>query len=139
MNVDSIQNGIVIDHITPGRGMAVYHYLRLDELDCSVAIMLNVRSTKCGVKDLIKLDAPIDLNVDVLGFVDPSCTVNIIENGQIVRKFSPALPERLTDVLHCKNPRCITQAEPELPQVFVLTDAEKQTYRCQYCETAGKR
>ena len=139
MNVDSIQNGIVIDHITPGRGMDIYRYLRLDELDCSVALMLNVRSTKRGAKDLIKIDAPISLNVDVLGFIDPSCTVNVIENGQTVRKFSPALPERLIGVLHCRNPRCITQAEAELPHGFVLTDREKQTYRCLYCETVGKR
>ena len=139
MNVDSIQNGIVIDHITPGRGMEIYRYLRLDELDCTVAIMLNVRSTKRGAKDLIKIDAPIDLNVDVLGFIDPTCTVNVIENGSTVRKFSPELPERLTGVLHCRNPRCITQAESDLPHIFVLSDRKKQTYRCLYCETIGKR
>ena len=139
MNVDSIQNGIVIDHITPGRGMDIYRYLHLEELDCTVAIMLGVRSSKNGNKDLIKIDAPIELNVDVLGFIDPFCTVNIIENSRIIRKFSPELPARLTDVLHCRNPRCITQAEPDLPHVFVLSDPAKQTYRCLYCETVGKR
>ena len=135
MNIDSIKNGFVIDHIKAGNGMKIYHLLNLDSLDCSIAIIRNVGSKKLGKKDIIKIDALIDLNLDALGYIDPTSTVNIIEDGKIVQKCSLALPERITDVIKCKNPRCITSCEPEIPHVFKLTDREKRVYRCIYCES----
>lgn len=135
MNIDSIQNGIVIDHITAGRGMELYRLLGLDELDCSVAIIKNVTSHKLGRKDIIKIDAAIELDMDILGYVDPGATVDIIRSGELVEKRAIALPERLTNVIFCKNPRCISQTEQELDHIFCLTDREKRTYRCLYCET----
>ena len=134
MNIDSIKNGIVIDHITAGRGMKIYNLLHLDELDCSVAIIKNGNSGKMGKKDIIKIDADIELNMDILGYVDPGVTINIIRNGELVEKRRATLPEKLTGVLFCKNPRCITSIEQELPNIFVLSDEEEQTYRCLYCE-----
>ena len=139
MNIDSIINGIVIDHIAAGRGMMLYKLLHLDRLDCSVAIIKNVHSSKMGKKDIIKVDAAIDLNTDVIGSVDPDATVNIIRDGKLVEKKAIELPEKLVNVIRCKNPRCISSTEQELPQVFVLTDREKRVYRCRYCETKAER
>ena len=139
MNIDSILNGIVIDHIAAGRGMMLYKLLHLDRLDCSVAIIKNVHSNKMGKKDIIKVDAAIDLNTDVIGYVDPDATVNIIRDGKLVDKKAIVLPERLVNVIRCKNPRCISSTEQELPQVFMLTDRENRVYRCRYCETKAER
>ena len=135
MNIDSIKNGIVIDHITAGLGMKVYHLLNLDELDCPVAIIKNASSCKMGRKDMIKVDGNITLDMDILGYVDPGITVSYIKDSQLVEKKSIGLPERLVNVVKCKNPRCITTTEQELDHVFVLTDKEKRIYRCLYCET----
>ncbi|NLC79176.1 MAG: aspartate carbamoyltransferase regulatory subunit [Ruminococcaceae bacterium] len=135
MNIDSIDNGYVIDHIQAGKSMEIYKYLALDGLDCSVAIIKNVKSTKLGKKDIIKIDSPIDLDLDVLGYIDPSITVNVIKDGQLIEKKPLALPERLTNVIKCKNPRCITSTEQELDQVFFLADRDKRIYRCVYCES----
>lgn len=138
MNIDSIQNGIVIDHITAGEGMRLYDLLGLDRLDCSVAIIKNVVSKKLGKKDIIKIDAAIPVDLDIIGYVDPGATVNIIRDGELVEKRSIDMPERLTNVIKCKNPRCITSAEQELDHVFRLVDREKKTYRCIYCEAKAK-
>lgn len=135
MNIDSIQNGVVIDHITAGQGMKLYHLLKLDETDLSVAIIRNVVSRKMGKKDIIKIDADFPVNLDVIAYVDPGATVNIIRNGALVEKRQMELPEVLTDVLTCKNPRCITSTEQELKHIFRLTDRENKVYRCIYCET----
>ena len=135
MNVDSIQNGIVIDHISAGNGMTLYVLLGLDQLDASIAIIKNVNSKKMGKKDIIKIDADIPVDLDLIGYVDPDATVNVIKNGTLVEKRKPELPEVLTDVIKCKNPRCITSVEQELKHVFRLTDKEKRIYRCIYCET----
>ena len=137
MKVDSIQNGIVIDHIAAGRGMRLYHLLQLDELDCTVAIMKNVTSRKMGKKDIIKVDGNLDINIDAIGYVDPKATVNIIRDGQLVEKRDIVLPEKLVNVIRCKNPRCISTTEQELEQVFELKDREKGIYRCLYCEAEG--
>ena len=138
MNIDSIKNGFVIDHITAGLGMKIFTLLKLDELDCSIALIKNVPSKKMGKKDIIKIDADIEVNTDILGYIDPDITVNVIKDGEIVEKKRIALPERLTNVISCKNPRCITTTEQELPQIFNLTDPEKRVYRCLYCEAAAK-
>ena len=135
MNIDSIRNGIVIDHIATGSAMKLYELLGLDGLDCSVAILKNVPSKKKGKKDIIKIDADIDVNLDVIGFVDPEATVNVIKDSKLVEKKSISAPATLKNVIKCKNPRCITSVERDLDQVFVLTDKEKMTYRCIYCET----
>ena len=135
MNVDSIQNGIVIDHISAGNGMTLYDLLGLDQLDASIAIIKNVNSKKMGKKDIIKIDADIPVDLDLIGYIDPDATVNVIKNGVLVEKRKPELPEVLTDVIKCKNPRCITSVEQELKHVFRLTDKEKRIYRCIYCET----
>ena len=139
MNIDSIKNGIVIDHITAGRGMKIYNLLHLDKLDCSVAIIKNGNSGKMGKKDIIKIDADIELNMDILGYVDPNVTINIIRNGELVEKRRAELPTKLTDVLFCKNPRCITTTEQELPHVFTLTDPDARVYCCIYCETKAEK
>jgi aspartate carbamoyltransferase regulatory subunit len=135
MKIDAIKNGLVIDHIRAGRAMDIYHLLGLDSCDCTVALIKNVPSKLMGRKDIIKIDADIDLNLDILGFIDPEVTVNIIRDEKIVEKRRICLPERLTDVIKCKNPRCITSIEQELPHVFTLTDRERGVYRCLYCET----
>ena len=135
MNIDSIQNGIVIDHISAGLGMKLYDLLGLDCLDCSVAIIKNVSSRKMGKKDIIKIDEDIPVDLDVIGYVDPNATVNIIKAGKLAEKLSIGLPEKLTNVIRCKNPRCITSCEQELDHVFVLTDRDNKIYRCMYCET----
>ena len=135
MNLDSITNGFVIDHIIAGRGMRIYELLGLDNLDCSVAIIKNVNSKKHGKKDIIKIDAQIDLDIDIIGYVDPGATVNIIRDGKLVEKKILELPETLTNVIKCKNPRCITTTEQEINHVFKLTDRDHGVYRCLYCET----
>lgn len=135
MNIDSIQNGIVIDHITAGSGMQLLELLGLLELDCPVAIINNVNSKKMGKKDIIKIDADIPVNLDVIGYVDPKATVNIIKNGKLIEKRSIEMPSRLTNVIKCKNPRCITSVEQELDHIFKLTEKENKVYRCIYCET----
>lgn len=135
MNIEPIQNGVVIDHIEAGRAMQLYKLLNLGSLDASVALIKNVPSKKMGKKDIIKIDADIDLDFDVIGFVDPSATVVIIRNGELVEKRSIALPEKLTNVIFCKNPRCITSVEQEIDHIFKLADSDKKEYRCIYCET----
>ena len=138
MHVDSINNGIVIDHITAGRGKEIYNLLHLSSLDCMVALITNASSVKMGRKDIIKIDAAIELDTDALGYVDPGVTVSIIADGKTVEKKKLDLPEELEGVLHCKNPRCITSTEQELKQIFKLTDKTKRIYRCIYCETKVK-
>ena len=136
MNIDSIKNGIVIDHIQAKKGMEIYDALKLGNLDCSVAIITNARSNKLGKKDIIKIDSPMHVDLDVLGYIDSNITVNIIRDGARVAKKHLELPRKLVNVVHCKNPRCITTAEPQLDAIFLLSDAEKRTYRCAYCEAA---
>ena len=135
MTVDSIQNGIVIDHIAAGAGMKLYRLLGLDAVEMPVAIMMNVSSQKLGRKDIIKIDGEIPINLDVIGYVDPGATVNLIRDGKLVEKKQIGLPGRLVNVIRCKNPRCISTCEQELDQVFLLTDAGRKEYRCAYCET----
>lgn len=135
MNIDSIKNGIVIDHIQAKKGMEIYKALNLGELDCSVAIITNAKSKKMGRKDIIKIDKSIDLDLDILGYIDPNITINIIKNDERIEKYHVELPKEIVGLIKCKNPRCITSVENELKQVFVLTDKEKKTYRCKYCET----
>lgn len=135
LNIDSIYNGFVLDHIQAGRSMAIYHYLNLDDLDCQVAIIKNARSGKMGRKDIIKVEGPLDIvDFDILGFIDHNITVDIIKDGVLVEKRELRLPEKITNVLHCKNPRCITSIEQELNHVFVLTDRKNGLYSCEYCE-----
>ena len=135
MNVDSIRDGIVIDHIAAGNGMKLYRLLGLEGLDVPVAMITNVVSAKRGRKDIIKIDADIPVNFDVIGYVDPGATVNIIRDGRLVEKRSIDMPETLTNVIFCKNPRCITSTEQELKHVVKLTDRKNKVYRCLYCET----
>lgn len=135
MVIDAIKNGIVIDHITAGKAMELYQILGLGELDCTVAILKNVTSGKHGRKDIIKIDRIMELDWDVIGYVDSNITVNIIKDGVRVEKRQLKLPETITNVIRCKNPRCITSVEQELPHVFQLTDRERHEYRCMYCET----
>ncbi len=138
MNIDSIHSGIVLDHIKAGKAMEIYHYLHLDRLDCPVAIIKNVKSNKQGKKDIIKVDADIDIDLDVLGYIDPGITVNIIKNDVRVEKKRLVLPERLVNVISCKNPRCITTVEQEIDQIFKLADPATGRYRCAYCEAEKK-
>lgn len=135
MNIDAISNGIVIDHITAGRAFRLYNLLGLDNIDCPVAIIKNVNSKKMGKKDIIKIDSDFPVNFDVVGFVDPNATINVIKNGVLVEKLSIDMPEKLINVIECKNPRCITSVEQEIDHVFHLTDKEEKVYRCLYCET----
>ena len=139
LNIDSLEKGVVIDHIEAGKSMEIYRVLELDKLDCSVAIIKNARSKKSGRKDIIKIEDRIDIDLDVLGFIDPNITVNIIRNGVRVEKKHLELPKKLVNVIHCKNPRCITVAEPQLDAIFLLSDPATHTYRCAYCETAKDR
>lgn len=134
LKVDSIEKGIVLDHIQAGKAMQVYQYLNLDRLDCSVAIIKNVKSNKMGKKDIIKINDTIDINLDVLGYIDPNITVNIIENDVTVEKKRLELPEKIVNVVKCKNPRCITSTEQELDHVFKLADRKSGVYRCIYCD-----
>ena len=139
MNIDSIRNGLVIDHITAGRGMQIYRLLKLDRLDGQVAIITNATSKKMGKKDIIKIDTTEDIDTSVLGFLDKNITIDIIKNDVLVAKKEPELPDRLTNVIFCKNPRCITTTEQELPHIFRLADREKRVYRCLYCDAEAKR
>ena len=135
LNISTISEGFVLDHIQAGRSMEIYKYLNLDKLDCCVAIIKNVPSKKKGKKDIIKIECPIDvIDLDILGFIDHNITVNIIQDDKIIAKKSLTLPEKVTNVIKCKNPRCITSVEQQLDHVFVLTDPEEIVYRCQYCE-----
>ena len=135
MNIDSISNGMVIDHISAGNAMKLYHLLGLDATDASVAIIKNVVSKKKGKKDIIKIDADIPVDLDVIGYVDPGATVNVIRDEKLIEKKTINMPEKLVNVIKCKNPRCITSCEQELDHVFCLTDKEHKIYRCIYCET----
>ena len=135
MNVDSIRDGIVIDHIAAGNGMKLYRLLGLEELDVPVAMITNVISAKRGRKDIIKIDADIPVNFDVIGYVDPGATVNVIRNGVLVEKKQIDMPETLVNVIRCKNPRCITSCEQEIEHIFRLADRSKKEYRCVWCET----
>ena len=135
MTIDSIQNGVVIDHIPAGKAMALYQHLNLEQADCSVAILKNVPSQRLGRKDIIKIDGGMDIDWDVLGYIAPDCTVNVIRDGVISEKRHLALPEKLVNVIRCRNPRCITTIEQELPHIFKLTGGKKRVYRCIYCES----
>ena len=134
MNVDGVRTGIVLDHIQAGKSMQIYKLLKLDELDCIVAIIQNAVSTKYGKKDIIKIDERIELDMDVLGYIDPNITVNLVRDGKLEVKTHLELPETLTNVLTCKNPRCITSVEQGAKQRFYLADKEKKIYRCSYCD-----
>lgn len=138
MNIDSIKNGIVIDHIKAKKGLEIYELLNLGELDCSVAIITNAKSKKMGRKDIIKIDKKIDLDLDILGYLDQNITINIIKYDVRVDKYHVELPQKIVNIVKCKNPRCITSIEQELDQVFVLADKEKKKYRCKYCETLSE-
>ncbi len=138
MNIDSIKNGIVIDHISAKKGMEIYEALDLTSLDCSVAIITNAKSKKMGKKDIIKIDKEIDIDIDKIGFIEPNATINIVKNGELIKKFKIDLPETIVNVAKCQNPRCITSVEKDLDQIFILTDKEKQVYRCKYCEMSLK-
>ncbi len=139
LNIGGLNQGIVIDHIKAGGAMNIYSYLSLEKLDCSVAIIKNARSNKMGKKDIIKIEGHLDIDLDILGVLDRNITINIIENGQIIEKRNLNLPIKVTNIIKCKNPRCITSIEKELPHSFKLTDKEKGVYRCIYCEQAFKR
>ncbi len=138
MIIGQIKDGIVLDHITAGNGMILYNLLGLDNLDCQVALIQNAESVKMGRKDIIKVDKVIDINFDALGYVDPGVTVNIIKDGKLVKRQNIDVPERIENVIKCKNPRCITTVEQELPNIFVLKDKENRVYRCLYCESKAE-
>ena len=135
LNISGIHEGFVLDHIQAGMSMQIYHDLKLDKLDCTVAIIKNAKSNKMGKKDIIKIADNMDLNLDVLGYIDPDITVCYIRDGKIVKKKHLELPEKIVNIVHCKNPRCITSVEQDLDQVFKLTDRENRVYRCAYCES----
>ena len=139
MNIDSIANGIVIDHIEAGKSMEIYKYLGLENLECSVAIIKNVKSKRTGKKDIIKIDSNIDINMDILGYIDNNITVNIIKDGKIANKAHMELPEKLINMIKCKNPRCISSDEQDIDQVFELKDKESKIYRCKYCEAQAEK
>lgn len=138
MIIGQIKNGIVLDHITAGKGMMLYNFLGLDKLECQVALIKNAESVKMGRKDIIKIDKVIDINFDALGYLDPGVTVNIIKDGKLAKRESIDIPEKIVNVIKCKNPRCITTVEQELPHIFVLKDKERRIYRCLYCESRAK-
>ena len=138
MKVGAIHNGVVIDHITAGKGMDLYHFLNLDHVDAPIALIKNAPSEKMGKKDIIKIDAELNLDLDALGYIDPNVTINVVKNGVRVDKFHPQLPEKLTNIVQCKNPRCITSVEQEIPHIFKLTNKETGDYRCIYCESKAK-
>ena len=140
LNIGGLNQGVVIDHIKAGHAMEIYQYLNLEKLDCSVAIIKNAKSNKMGKKDMIKVECPIDmLNLDILGFIDHNITVNVIKDNKITEKKELHLPKQIVNVIKCKNPRCITSIEQELDQIFILTDEEKEIYRCKYCEEQQKK
>ena len=135
LNISGLQEGVVLDHIQAGKSLDIYFHLGLDKLDCQVAIIKNARSNKMGRKDIIKVEGPIgNLDLNVLGYIDHNITVNIIRDNKIVEKKTLSLPQKITNVIQCKNPRCITSIEQELPHIFCLTDERTETYRCMYCE-----
>ena len=138
MNIDSIVNGVVIDHISAGKAMRLYELLGLEKLDCSVAIIKNVNSNRMGKKDIIKIDADVPIDFDLIGYVDPDVTINFIRDEKLVEKKTVTLPKELKNVLYCKNPRCITSVERGLDHIFKLTDANNKVYRCIYCETRAE-
>ena len=138
MIIGQIKNGIVLDHITAGLGMTLYNFLGLDKLDCQVALIKNADSNKMGKKDIIKIDRVIDINMDALAYLDPGVTVNIIKDSKLAKRESLDIPERIENVIKCKNPRCITTIEQELPHIFTLRDKENRVYRCLYCESKAK-
>lgn len=136
MHIDAIKNGIVIDHITAGKAMEIYNMLSLDKLDCAVAIIKNVSSKKLGKKDIIKIDCDIDINLDVIGYISPSITAAIVKDGKIIEKKHISLPSTLTDIIKCKNPRCITSTEPGIHHIFKLNNnGTRPIYSCIYCDT----
>ncbi len=137
MNVDGVTNGIVIDHISAGKSMLVYKFLNLDGIDSCVAIIKNVRSAKYGKKDIIKIDEQIDVDLDVLGYLDPNITVNIVSDGKLQKKTHLELPKELKNVIHCKNPRCITTTEQDIDHIYRLTNKQTGLYRCIYCDTSA--
>ena len=139
MNIDSIKNGYVIDHIKAGRAMRIYELLRLNDLDCQVAIITNAKSQKSGRKDIIKIDQNIHIDIEALGFIDHSVTVNVVKDDKIVEKKKLSLPEKIVNLAKCNNPRCITSVEKDLDQIFILTDKENEIYRCKYCEMSLKK
>ena len=140
LNVGAIKEGFVLDHIKAGMSLSIYHDLKLDELDCCIAIIKNAKSNKMGKKDILKVECNIDnLDLDILGFIDHNITVNIIKDERIVEKRALKLPTSVTNVIKCKNPRCITSIEQELDQIFLLTDPEHEVYRCKYCEAKYKK
>ena len=139
MNIDSIKEGLVIDHIKAGNDMKIYDLLNLKELDCQIAIIMNAKSEKTGKKDIIKIDKNIDLDIKKLGFIDNSVTVNIVKDDKIIEKKKLSLPEEIVNVAKCQNPRCITSVEHSLDQIFILTDKENNVYRCKYCEMSLKK
>lgn len=138
MKIDEIKNGIVIDHIEPGKSMEIYQFLNLSELDCQIAIIQKASSKKMGKKDIIKIDGELDVDMNILGYFDPDVTINIIKNGERVEKKHPTLPEKIENFIKCKNPRCITSVEPDIPHIFKLTEKEGRVYRCVYCESKAK-
>ena len=140
LNVSSISEGFVLDHIQAGKSMDIYHYLRLDKLDCCVAIIKNAKSNKMGKKDIMKIECPIEvIDLDILGFIDHNITINIIQDEKIVEKNRLKLPKEITNVIKCKTPRGIISIDQELDHVFVLTDPENEVYRCKYCEEKYSR
>ena len=138
MIIGQIKDGIVLDHITAGLGMTLYNFLGLDALECQVALIKNADSVKMGKKDIIKIDRVIDINMDALAYLDPGVTVNIIKDGKLAKRESLDIPEKIENVIKCKNPRCITTVEQELPHIFTLRDKENRVYRCLYCESKAK-
>lgn len=138
LNIGGLNQGVVIDHISAGGAMKIYEYLQLEKLDCSVAVIKNAKSSKMGKKDIIKIEGPIQVDLDMLGVLDPNLTLDIIENGKIIEKRNPQLPEQVSGIIRCKNPRCITSIEQDLLHRFRLTNREKGIYRCIYCEQAYK-
>ncbi len=140
LNVGQLAEGFVLDHIEAGKSMEIYKYLNLDKLDCTVAIIKNARSEKMGKKDILKIECPIDfIDLNVLGFIDHNITVNIVKDEKIVEKMTLTLPKEIRNIIKCKNPRCITSIEQELDHIFLLTDPEKEVYRCKYCEEKYNR
>lgn len=139
MNIDGVHTGIVLDHIQAGKSMEIYRLLKLDKLDCSVAIIQNASSTKYGKKDIIKIDEDIELDFNILGYIDSNITVNRVVNGMLVKKVHLELPETLTNVIKCINPRCITSIEQEIVHTFKLVDKDKKLYRCAYCDAEYKQ
>ena len=139
MNIGQIKDGIVLDHITAGNSMNIYNVLNLGKLDCTVALIKNAESPKMGKKDIIKISTLMDIDLDILGYLDPGITVNIIRDGQVAERRHLELPQRVVDVIKCKNPRCITSVEREIVHEFKLTDPVKTVYRCIYCEQAANR